>query len=349
MKSLTIFCLLPFLMIAPPAAAQHASVVASGESAGSYAAFPDVCKLADGSLYSIFYSGYGHVSLPNEKWPKGGRVMAVRSKDEGKSWSQPEVIIDTDRDDRDPSVVQLKNGDLLANWFTYQPDLEDKKDRIHVLTSRSKDAGKTWSSPAEITIPSPLWAACSAPIRQIADGSLILGLYHVTLDEKHAFGSTIKSYDNGDTWTDYAPIDPDGGVKLDAETDVITLKDGRFLAALRGDGEVHLHFSESNDRGKTWGKVRDSGFKGHCPYLMRHSSGLILLGVRLPQTSLYWSADEGATWSGPLIVDEEHHGAYPSMVELTDGSVLFVYYEEGEGSSIRAARLAVEEGKVLKR
>jgi hypothetical protein len=31
-------------------------------------------------------------------------------------------------------------------------------------------------------------------------------------------------------------------------------------------------------------------------------------------------------------------GAYPSMVNLKDGSVLIVYYEEGSNSSIRAKR-----------
>jgi hypothetical protein len=31
-------------------------------------------------------------------------------------------------------------------------------------------------------------------------------------------------------------------------------------------------------------------------------------------------------------------GAYPSMVNLKDGSVIIVYYEEGEGSDIRARR-----------
>jgi hypothetical protein len=31
-------------------------------------------------------------------------------------------------------------------------------------------------------------------------------------------------------------------------------------------------------------------------------------------------------------------GAYPSMVNLKDGTVLIVYYEEGAGSSIRCKR-----------
>ena len=38
-------------------------------------------------------------------------------------------------------------------------------------------------------------------------------------------------------------------------------------------------------------------------------------------------------------------GAYPSIVDLTDGSELIVYYEEGTGSTIRAKRfLATADG-----
>ena len=37
-------------------------------------------------------------------------------------------------------------------------------------------------------------------------------------------------------------------------------------------------------------------------------------------------------------------GAYPSMVNLKDGSVLIVYYEEGPGSSIRAKRFRATVG-----
>ena len=61
---------------------------------------------------------------------------------------------------------------------------------------------------------------------------------------------------------------------------------------------------------------------------------------RRPNTSLHVSRDEGQTWGENVEVDTVG-GAYPSMVNLKDGSVLIVYYEEGPGSSIRARKFKV--------
>src|SRR5690242_12598656 len=82
------------LSLATIASAQH-QIVCSGEAAGGYAAFPDICRLQNGDLFCVFYSGYQHISKPTADWPKGGRIMAVRSSDDGRTWSAPAVIIDT--------------------------------------------------------------------------------------------------------------------------------------------------------------------------------------------------------------------------------------------------------------
>ena len=124
--------------------------------------------------------------------------------------------------------------------------------------------------------------------------------------------------------------------RLDAETDFVRLKDGTLWAALRGD-RVNMHFATSPDGGLTWSPVKDIGFPGHCPHLTRLSTGEILLSHRLPLTSLHISRDDGKTWQGPYQIDTVG-GAYPSTVELKDGSVLVVYYEEGPGSAVRARR-----------
>jgi Neuraminidase (sialidase) len=213
-----------------------------------------------------------------------GRARHGRgSPDNGKTWGKPVVATDTDRDDRDPSVACLKDGTPLLNWFTPQ------KDQVAVLLARSTDHGKTWGEPVKLGLGSPYSFACSAPVRQLPDGSLILGLYREDDKTRRAFGATAKS----------------------------------------------------DDGGKTWGPVRPFGFQGHCPYFLRHSSGVILLAHRVPTTSLHWTADEGKTWHGPVRIDTVG-GAYPSLVELPDGLVYCVYYEEGKGSSVPGLRLRVD-------
>ncbi len=99
--------------------------------------------------------------------------------------------------------------------------------------------------------------------------------------------------------------------------------------------------AESHDGGKTWGPVYDLGFPGHCPYLLMTRNGVLLMAHRLPNTALHYSTDEGRTWHGPIIIDNVI-GAYPSLVQLKDGRVLCVYYEEGANSAIRAVTLHVE-------
>ena len=153
---------------------------------------------------------------------------------------------------------------------------------------------------------------------------------------KRAFAGVSLSDDKGKTWSAPHPIGLKAGKILD-ETDIIERKDGAILAVLR---EV-MCGSESRDGGKTWSEVYPLGFPGHCPYLLMTKSGTLLMAHRVPQTSLHWSLDEGRTWHGPVLIDNVI-GAYPSLVELKDGTVLCVYYEEGAKSAIKAVTLTLK-------
>jgi sialidase-1 len=302
--------------------------------AGGYEAFPDVCRLRDGRLMAAFYAGYGHVSLPEEQLPRGGRISYCLSSDEGRSWSGARVLYDGPDDDRDPSIVQLSNGSLICNFFSLRKK-QMVKDGEAAWTGLgswmvvSHDAGESWSAPMQIAKD----YYCSSPIRELPDGRLILGLYRQTGEESH--GAIVFSEDGGKTWGEPVDIDT-GGYKLDAETDVIPLKDGSLYAVER-EPKTTMCYSVSRDGGRTWTVSRPIGFPGHCPYLLRTLDDIIILAHRLPQTSLHYSLNEAKTWSENVMVDDVG-GAYPSMVNLKDGSVIIVYYEEGEGSDIRARR-----------
>jgi len=94
---------------------------------------------------------------------------------------------------------------------------------------------------------------------------------------------------------------------------------------------------------KTWAKPGR-----RCDPLALSDNALIFCGTaavsffwpirspsRVSATSLHWTSDDGKTWQGPVQIDSVG-GAYPSMVELPNGQVYCVYYEEGKGSSIQA-------------
>ena len=313
------------------------TVISRGKAAGTYQAFPDVCRARNGDLVAVFYAGYGHVSLPSAEWKNGGRLCLVRSRDEGKIWGEPQVVFDGPNDDRDPHVALLPDGRLACTFFTLRPAPGSPR-RFEgdggVRVTYSCDDGQTWGPAHTLALG---WYV-SAPIRALPDGTLLLGVYHMRGADQ--WGGVLRSTDGGRTWSEPVPIGKGQKLPLDAETDVIALKDGTVLAALRSS-KVNLHFATSRDRGRTWSKAHDGGFPGHAPHLYRLSTGPILLTHRLPDTSLHVSRDEGKTWQGPYLLDAVR-GAYPSCVELRDGTVLAVYYEEGAGSAVRARRFRLD-------
>jgi len=295
--------------------------------AGGYQAFPDVCRLKNGDLLCVFYAGYGHVSQPNARLPRGGRVCSVRSTDEGKTWSKASTVVDTPADDRDPSVACLPDGTLLCNFFTYGSFGE-----CDTCVVRSADGGRTWSAP-ELAAPS---FATSSPIRRLRSGRLLLIVYTVDGGGKRSYPAVCLSDDKGRSWSSVHPIAEKSGKTLD-ETDIFQRKDGSLLAVMR---QV-MCSAESRDGGKTWTEAHDLGFPGHCPYLLQTKEGVLVMAHRVPETSLHFSLDEGRTWQGPVLIDHVI-GAYPSLVPLRDGRILCVYYEEGPHSGIRAVPLTIK-------
>ena len=323
------------------------TTISRGTNSGEYQAFPDSCRLQNGDIVVVFYAGYDHVSYPNINYPNGGRLCLTRTKDEGQTWNEPITIYDDQYDNRDPHIAQLSDGTLICSFFSLEANPTNSQgfDCLNAQVIRSLDNGHTWEKESQfVLMDSPPWV-CSAPVRQLSDGTYILPLYRE--GEDGAYGGVVHSTDCGTTWGAAIPIGHDSGVSLPAETDIIQLKDGTLYAALRGDSCVPMQFATSPDQGQTWSEVRSIGFEAHAPHFTRLSTGEILLTCRginpdrtIVTTALYVSRDECRTWLGPYIIDDVE-GAYPSTIELEDGSILAIYYEEGDGSAIRAQRFSL--------
>jgi len=327
-------------------------IVSRGVAAGDYQAFPDACRLINGDIIIVFYAGEGHVTFASKNYPLCGRICMVRSSDEGKTWSDPVLVYDDKYDNRDPHVSQLKDGTIIVTFFSLEPHPVEGKPVLHrTQMIRSTDNGKSWNDdPASFIVENEDWY-CSAPVRELVDGSLAFPVYH--LGREVSWGGVFLSHDNGKNWSSVVPIGKEANLDLAAETDVIRLKDGAWMAVLRGTGEIPMHYSISKDQGKTWSEAKSIGFAGHSPHLNRLSTGEILLTYRgaIRKKGIDWndvssiftamriSFDEGVTWQGPYLMSKSS-GAYPSTVELKDKSVLMIFYEEGKGSGIGVYRFA---------
>ena len=69
-------------------------------------------KMADGELLVVF-SGEreGHVC-------PFGKTLLMRSRDDGRTWDEPELVTDSPLDDRDAELCVCADGTLIVSWFT---------------------------------------------------------------------------------------------------------------------------------------------------------------------------------------------------------------------------------------
>ncbi len=322
--------------------------ITHNESA-NYEAFPDVCRLDDGDLVAVFYAGYGHGSPPRPGSPKGGRNCIMRSEDDGRNWSKPETLVDLDGDDRDPSIMQTNKGTLLCNFMTFYGRAEAPVSFI-VRVMRSVDDGKTWTEPVVVPSPFKTVTATSSPVIELTDGTLLMPIYGRDTPSRYNEDKpglrdrsvVLQSTDDGETWGEPVFIDDSPDEHLQ-EPSLLQLDDGRLLCVMRRQGRQ----SFSEDGGQTWSKPRPFAHRADCPHLLQTKAGLLLCATRSGGTSVTISTDRARSWSEPISIDRGP-GAYPSMVELSDGRVLCLYYvEERPGSRIRQAVFQVKPGPRL--
>lgn len=311
----------------------------SHNESGSYEAFPDVCRLADGELVAVFYAGYGHISLPRPGSSKDGRICIMRSQDDGRTWSKPQTLVDLQGDDRDPSIMQTSKGTLICNFMTFYGRAEVPVSFI-VRVIRSTDGGKTWSEPTVVPSPFKTVTATSSPAIELTDGTLLLPIYGRDTPSRYNEDKpglrdrsvVLRSADDGKTWDAPVFIDDAPEVHLQ-EPSLLQLDDGRLLCVMRRQGRQ----SFSEDGGLTWSKPEPFAHRADCPYLLQTQDGLLLCATRSGGTSVTVSTDRARSWSKPMSIDRGP-GAYPSMVELDNGRILCLYYvEERPGSRIRQA------------
>lgn len=291
-----------------------------GDVLFTYNAFPDILITKSGKLICVYYQGWHHESVADpsvEGKEKGGRIMISESFDLGRNWSAPSILIDTNLDDRDPSIVQMDDGRIICNFFQYHR--KSSKRYISVYTTESADQGSSWSKPKQVLE----HHAISSPFRKLSNGIVAMTTYKLNGSCYVTF-----SYDHGKTWQKPTPLYSENRKHDFSEPDLIEIGD-TLLVVLRSDSK-NMHQVKSTDFGKTWTSLRDLGFVGAAPYLAHLGDDMILMGHRIPATSFRYTKRSSLSWSESMFIDQgiEANGAYPSFALIEPQTLLVSYFYE---------------------
>ncbi len=302
-----------------------------------YLGWPTVCKGDGSTLYAAASARMRHVD-------PFGVVVMFESHDNGETWSEPQIVVDTPLDDRDAGILYLGNGRLLISWFTNEGNAyivgahsnwrddsritdrqenayinkfnslpaDERQDGSYVILS--DDYGKTWGEIIRV----PVTAPHGPTLMQDGETLIYIGAVKNAAAAGFPFDGNkalyiITSKDGGRTWTAFDKVDREGGWPY-SEPHIIQLKDGSFLAASRVEGyfDIYTYISRSLD-GHNWTPIAPihAGQKGAPPHLLQLSNGAVLLsyGYRAGNCGSRYriSYDGGVTWSEEMILEIAHN------------------------------------------
>jgi len=316
-----------------------------------YHGWPTVARRKDGSLIAA-WSGRREAHVC-----PFGTVEVMHSTDEGETWTFPRTIHDGPIDDRDAGALETAQGTLLvtsfsslayddyylkkgkytdrADWMAVHHRLPDETSRAAELGEwafRSTDGGVTWSRRIHTIVNSP-----HGPI-QLADGRLLYAGKRLWDDEKRI--GVCESSDDGLTWSWLAEIPTREGDRFTDyhELHAVECADGSILVQVRNHNAANKGETlqcRSTDGGATWSPPESIGVWGLPSQLLRLRDDRLIMsyGYRREPfgNQARISDDHGATWSEPLTISGDGIGSdlgYPSTVELSDGTLLTLWYEK---------------------
>ena len=305
-----------------------------------------------------------HDNLGGEKL--GGKSVALRSRDYGRTWEKPVFNM---MSNADPKLAKAKTmGDLQPIDFLDRNVLVSNSSpgfgtpAGRTLVRVSKDRGHSWGP--SIAVPNDGLYSTSGmnSILVRPDGTALIWLMEVDKDgwnrhpcvfalppngtDFHFLTFITKQHDPfGEADGDYTSTFRFGGHRWFYPRGYM-LPDGRMLCVMRSQrdprGDMWTEVYSSDDRGRTWqflSRVNDFGSPGSL--VVKKDGHLVMVyGYRLMPSGIRAkvSEDGGKTWGPELIVRDDGGSwdlGYPNAWETDDGKIGTIYYFNSKNDPVQ--------------
>ena len=279
-----------------------------------YLAWATAIRRQNGDLMVAYSGGRdGHVC-------PFGRVDLIVSHNEGKTWSWPRTILDSDTDDRDAGILETAKGTLIVTTFT-------ATSYEQYLNAAEKAAA---GAPLD-SIPSNLRRYMPSPER-LPDWQAARDRIPAAERKAQAGPWFIRSTDGGISWS------PQMRVPVNSPHGPIALKDGRllYLGKRLGANPPSIGACESTDDGLTWQwlseipvRPGDTVREYHELHAVEAANGTLIGHIRTHnetyhrETLQVESTDGGKTWSVPHSIGV--WGLPSHLLKLKDGRLVMTY------------------------
>ncbi len=277
-------------------------------------------------------------------------LLVKRSSDFGKTWSPQSIVYEEGGD----AKVTIGNPCPVVDQSTGFIWMSLCRDNKKVFITHSKDDGRTWSKPKDISNvaikPNWTWVATGPGNGIQLTGGKHAGRLVMPCDHRRGGRNTyntnghshsLYSDDHGKTWKMGQPTDR--GMN---ECAVVELADGRLMMNMRSYRGKNLRaIAISKDGGETWGRSVDDAtlIEPVCQAsFIRFDGNRLLFSNPASQSrnrmTVRLSRDEGKTWpvsrqlyAGPA--------AYSNLTVMLDNSIGIIY-ERGETSAYETITFA---------
>jgi len=282
---------------------------------------PSVECALGGRLWATWYGG-GTGEGPENY------VMLNTSGDGGHTWSELKLVVDPPHRASEPALWHDPQGKLWLLWNEYPNGLRGADSRMWAITTEQSDtADPAWSEPRLL----------ARELNNFNKPTVLDDGRWLWPTGSWNFGNLSRpllSSDHGRTFTPGGTIPIAREARNFEEYQVVERRDRTLWLLTRTSYGIGECFS--SDGGATWSEVAPSPELKHTVsrfFVSRLASGNLLLVKNGPidgdvgrsKMTAFLSGDDGATWSGGLMLDERAGVSYPDGVQGAEGTIYVIY------------------------